>query len=229
MARSRQAGVMRLREQNARSKRAAGNIIAKRTKNPHAKANPIIGWQVASGNEVSAEVHRWGMAVPKDAPYCGGKKTADLSTPLRSGRDDNSVVWSILGFPSHWKHITHTIQQICHLDRSAAEWRDLRFSFQGSGIKAILSKQFSDHFRRTCERGVQGRDVFAAGLRHVGPATAGAADFLRQRPDDFPGRETAGQIPRNSRDQGDFPIFLRRPQYHYPRAELVTEIVDQGA
>ena len=52
MARACQAGVMRLREQNARSKRAARNIVAKRTRNPHARTNPIIGWQVASGNEV---------------------------------------------------------------------------------------------------------------------------------------------------------------------------------
>jgi hypothetical protein len=110
---------MRLREQNARSKRAARNIVAKRTRNPHAKANPIIGWQVATGNEVSLVGQKcrwWGTGGArwrsKRRLLLEGKKTADLSTALRFGRDDNSVVWSILGLPSHWKHYPSRITEL---------------------------------------------------------------------------------------------------------------------
>ncbi len=52
-------------------------------------------------------------------------KTAGPSTALRSGRDDNSVrplaalLLAVLGAIS--------LQQNCHPDRSAAQWRDLRF------------------------------------------------------------------------------------------------------
>jgi hypothetical protein len=53
------------------------------------------------------------------------KNTADLSTPLRSGRDDNSVVADIPYFLLETRN--SVLQQNCHLDRSAAEWRDLRF------------------------------------------------------------------------------------------------------
>ena len=44
----------------------------------------------------------------------------------------------------------------------------------------------------------------------------------------FP-RGDAGQIAGHSRNQGDLPAFLCRAQNYYPGAELVTEIVDQGA
>ncbi len=77
-------------------------------------------------------------------------RTADLSTPLRSGRDDNSVATSVaifipLGEPQahdlsgrddklaerskagfYWKEGNYP-QSVCHLDRSEASWRDLRF------------------------------------------------------------------------------------------------------
>jgi hypothetical protein len=53
-----------------------------------------------------------------------GKETADLSTPLRSGRDDKFVARFETIF--HGKGVI-AYPQICHLDRSVAEWRDLRF------------------------------------------------------------------------------------------------------
>jgi hypothetical protein len=54
------------------------------------------------------------------------KETADLSTALRSGRDDKVV--TKLTAVIHRKTVI-TPQQLCHLDRSAAQWRDLRFLF----------------------------------------------------------------------------------------------------
>jgi hypothetical protein len=59
-----------------------------------------------------------------------GRETAGPSTPLRSGRDDNSVArkWSQKR-SDEWMLI---VQQNCHPDRSAAEWRDLRFLFRFS-------------------------------------------------------------------------------------------------
>src|ERR1700730_18652135 len=51
------------------------------------------------------------------------KETQDLSTALRSGRDDHSFSRNSFGGTKR----TLALQQNCHLDRSVAEWRDLRF------------------------------------------------------------------------------------------------------
>jgi hypothetical protein len=58
------------------------------------------------------------------------KETADLSTPLRSGRDDNSMGGGDFVSPGEIGRIAS--QRNCHLDRSVAEWRDLRFRFVDS-------------------------------------------------------------------------------------------------
>jgi hypothetical protein len=55
----------------------------------------------------------------------GRKETADLSTALRSGRDDKVV--TVLELIFHEKKAFEW-PQLCHLDRSVAQWRDRRFS-----------------------------------------------------------------------------------------------------
>jgi hypothetical protein len=59
-----------------------------------------------------------------------GGETAGPSTALRSGRDDNSVgpltAIRLTAFGAI------SVQQNCHPDRSAAQWRDLRFLFRFS-------------------------------------------------------------------------------------------------
>jgi hypothetical protein len=51
----------------------------------------------------------------------GDGQTAGPSTSLRSGRDGKRLLSSNY---CTWKHGP----TLCHLDRSAAKWRDLRFS-----------------------------------------------------------------------------------------------------
>jgi hypothetical protein len=56
------------------------------------------------------------------------KEIADLSTTLRSGRDDNSVAGRDSVFPGEVRGTALiAFKMNCHLDRSGAEWRDLRF------------------------------------------------------------------------------------------------------
>ena len=66
------------------------------------------------------------------APFFAGdernvtaEKTADPSTALRSGRDDKFVVYLTPIFQLATRPLT--FKQICHPDRSVAQWRDLRF------------------------------------------------------------------------------------------------------
>src|ERR1700677_5401372 len=54
-----------------------------------------------------------------------GRETAGPSTALRSGRDDNS--FTQLAAALRWGRKSLIAQMNCHPDRSAAQWRDLRF------------------------------------------------------------------------------------------------------
>src|ERR1700760_1903248 len=71
-----------------------------------------------------------------------GWRTADPSTPLRSGRDDISGVDLTVS------------RYLCHPDRSEAEWRDLRFApvsvghiaMDGLNSIAFLRQPFADFF-----------------------------------------------------------------------------------
>ena len=75
--------------------------------------------------------------------------------------------------------------------------------------KGCLAKQIAHYFGRAGQSGVERGGVFTASLCHVWPAAAGAAYFLRQGSDDFPGGEAAGEIARYSGDEGDLSVFLR--------------------
>jgi len=70
------------------------------------------------------EVWESSCSVPKAA-----RDTAGPSTPLRSGRDDNSVAAGIDSTEQSF-----TSQQNCHPDRSAAQWRDLLHLFPDHGL-----------------------------------------------------------------------------------------------
>src|ERR1700733_6823725 len=61
--------------------------------------------------------HRSPIRLPSRALRPQVNQTADLSTSLRSGRDNKFILETTLSVP----------KQTCHLDRSVAKWRDLRF------------------------------------------------------------------------------------------------------
>jgi hypothetical protein len=58
--------------------------------------------------------------------------------------------------------------------------------------KGCFAKEIAHYFGGAGQSGGERGGVFAAGLGHVGAATAGAAYLLRQRSDDFSCGEAAG-------------------------------------
>jgi hypothetical protein len=84
-----------------------------------------------------------------------GRDTAGPSTALRSGRDDNSVAWKrAQKWSDEWLLI---VQQNCHPDRSAAQWRDLlslfRFSRRLCGlVRRNRNPEFAPNDKKGVER-----------------------------------------------------------------------------
>src|ERR1700761_7384017 len=87
----------------------------------------------------------------------------------------------------------------------------------------------ADYIRSARQGCVQLLSVLTAGFRHVGATAPGTTHPLRQRPDNLPRGEPASQVPGHSGDEGNLAVRLCGAQNHHTGAQLVTQIVYQGA
>ena len=91
-----------------------------------------------------------------------------------------------------------------------------------------LAEQGFDGGIAFAQRLVERLRIFAAGFGHVGTASAGAADLLRDLANDLAGLKFCGEVFGDADDDGNLAVGDRADDDH-AGADLVAEVIDQGA
>jgi hypothetical protein len=95
---------------------------------PHRKSGTWGTRGSVEGDRVRGSLEGWtkGEAAACTKSRCGEGRTADLSTTLRYAPVEMTIHFEGK-FRFSRKSTKASSQQTCHLDRSVAQWRDLRF------------------------------------------------------------------------------------------------------
>src|SRR5579872_7070283 len=91
----------------------------------------------------------------------------------------------------------------------------------------MSGQQTVDYTVSIAERGVERGGIFAAGFGEIGPASALAANFLRDGTNDFACLNAAGEIFSDTHDQRHIAV-RSRTEHHNARANLITKLIHQS-